>query len=131
MAFPLSSVNMSPSAPSRRLSSFYYFLDLNMLFRIPFHFLWNLSQFHFCFKLTGNFLRCINYYFVIILAYILLLPSFYMFSCSVASSLGSCIDFFQVSQHFLLHQDHLQSYGPKSICDSLSFLLWHLHLIDI
>lgn len=79
MAFPLSSVNMSPSAPSRRLSSFYYFLDLNMLFRIPFHFLWNLSQFHFCFKLTGNFLRCINYY---LSSFLLTYSYFRHFTCS-------------------------------------------------
>lgn len=71
-----------------------------MISRIPFCFLWNFSQFLFCFKLTGNFLRCMNYYSVIILAYIPLLPSFYTFSHSLASSLGSCTDLFRYPNIF-------------------------------
>lgn len=94
----LSSVNMSLSAPSSRssfsFSIFIIILDLNIIFKIPFCFLWHFSQFHFSFKLTGNFLRCL-YYFSVILPYVPLLPSFDMFSCSLASSLGSCTDLFR------------------------------------
>lgn len=125
-AFPWPFVNMSSSAPSSRLSSFYYLSCIKHDFL---KYLWNFSRSHSCFKLTVNFLRCLYYSSLIILTYIPLVSSFSMFShllqapwAAVLISLDTLFSSLSAPSVTVWSEVHF---------DSFPFLLWHFHFTVI
>lgn len=100
IAFSWKSVNMSLSSPSSRPS--FSFLIYTWFLTILFASFGIFLNSFFCFKLTGNFIRCLHYYSVIILPHIPLVLSSFMFSSLLASFLGHHTDLFRYPNIFFL-----------------------------